>query len=96
MKGTVSRIAVGLFVAAALMTVIALPAAAAPTPLKAPRVDVANPKAGEHLRRGQNWISGVACDPDAPINDDTAGISRVDLFVDARVVIELNRTIHPC
>ncbi len=84
MKGTVSRIAIAGAVVAVLMTVIVVPAGAAPVPLKAPRLDVANPLSGDHLRRGQNWIAGVACDPDAPINDDTAGIARVDLFLGDR------------
>lgn len=84
MKGTVSRISIGVFVAAALTTVAVLPAGAAPTPLKAPKVQIANPAPGDYLRRGANWVAGVACDPDAPLNEDTAGISRIDLFLGDR------------
>jgi hypothetical protein len=84
MKGTVSRITVGVFVAAALMALVAVPAGAAPVPLKAPKVQIANPAPGDYLRRGGNWVGGVACDPDAPLTEDTAGISRVDLFLGDR------------
>lgn len=84
MKGSVSRIIVGIVVSAVLMTVIALPAGAAPVPLKAPKVQIANPAPGDYLRRGANWVAGVACDPDAPVTEDTAGISRVDIFLGDR------------
>jgi len=84
MKGTVSRIAIGVAVAAILSTLVAIPVGAAPAPLKAPAVQVANPAPGAYLRRGGNWVAGVACDPDAPLTDDTAGISRVDIYLGDR------------
>jgi hypothetical protein len=88
LKGAISRIAVGGAVAAVLSTLIAIPATAAPPPLAAPVVSVANPHNGDYLRRGQNWIAGVACDPNAPTSDTTAGIARVQIFLGDRDTAE--------
>lgn len=88
MKGIVSRIAICGAVAAVVATVVVLPAGAAPAPLSAPRVSVANPAPGDYLRRGGNWVAGVACDPDAPLNDPTAGIARVQIFLGDRDTTE--------
>jgi hypothetical protein len=84
MKGTVSRIAVGGAVAVLLTTLVAMPATAAPPPLAAPVVSVANPSPGAYLRRGQNWVGGVACDPSAPLTEPTAGIAKVSIFLGDR------------
>jgi len=84
MKGIVSRIAIGGAVAATLATLVAVPAGAAPPPLTAPKVNVSNPAPGAYMRRGANWIQGVACDPDAPMVDPTAGIAKVSVFVGDR------------
>jgi hypothetical protein len=84
MKGIVSRVSIGGAVVAVLTTLVAIPASAAPTPLSAPKVSVANPNPGDYLRRGQNWVGGVACDPDAPLNDSTAGIAKVSIFLGDR------------
>jgi hypothetical protein len=88
MKGIVSRFAVGGAVAAALTMVVAIPAGAAPPVLTAPKVSVANPAPGDYWRRGSNWIQGVACDPDAPLTDTTAGIARVQIFLGDRDTTE--------
>jgi hypothetical protein len=84
MKGTVLRIATGGAVVAVMITVFALPAAAAVTPARAPMVNIANPSSGDYLRRGQNWVGGVACDPDASLTDASAGISRVQVYLGDR------------
>jgi hypothetical protein len=84
MKGFITRFAIGGAVLTALATLVAIPAAAAPVPLAAPLVSVANPSPGAYLRRGQNWVAGVACDPNAPTTDTTAGIAKVSLFVGDR------------
>ena len=84
MKGIVVRIATGVAVGAELMTVIALTASAAVTTIAAPMGSVANPSPGDYLRRGQNWVAGIACDPNASMSDATAGISRVQVFLGDR------------
>ncbi|HEY3061482.1 MAG TPA: hypothetical protein VGL99_21140 [Chloroflexota bacterium] len=84
MKRIVSRIAICGAVVAVLTTLIAMPATAAPAPLAAPKVSVANPAPGDYLRRGGNWVGGVACDPDAPLNDPTGGIAKVSIFLGDR------------
>jgi hypothetical protein len=84
MKGIVSRITIGGAVAAVLLTLVAVPATAAPAPTVAPKVSVANPAPGDYLRRGGNWVAGVACDPDAPLNDNTGGIAKVSIFLGDR------------
>jgi hypothetical protein len=84
MKGIVSRVALGGAVAAVLATLVAIPAAAAPVPLTRPVVKVANPAPGSYLRRGQNWVAGIACDPNAPASDSTAGIAKVSVFLGDR------------
>ena len=84
MKGIVLRIATGVAVVAVLTTLIALPASAAVTPTVAPVVSVADPAPGDYLRRGQTWVSGVACDPNAPLTDSTAGIARVQIYLGDR------------
>jgi len=84
MKGIVVRIATAGAVGAVLLTLVALPASAAVTPIAAPMVNVANPSPGDYLRRGQNWVAGIACDPNAPMSDLTAGISRVQVFLGDR------------
>jgi hypothetical protein len=76
--------AIGGAVVAVLTTLVVIPAAAAPAPLSAPRVSVAAPNSGDYLRRGQNWVTGVACDPDAPLNDATAGIAKVSIYLGDR------------
>jgi len=88
MKGIISRITIGGAVVAALSTLAILPASAAPAPLKAPKVDVAQPTANAYFRRGAMWVSGVACDPDAPLTDATAGISKVSIFLGDRDTTE--------
>src|SRR5712692_81694 len=84
MKGIVLRIATGAAVGAVIMTLIALPATAAVSTPAAPMLSVANPAPGDYLHRGQNWIAGVACDPNAPLNDATAGIAKVSIFLGDR------------
>ena len=84
MKGILSRVALGGAVAAVLTTLVAIPVGAVPAPLAAPKVNVANPAPGDYLRRGQNWVGGVACDPNAPTTDLTAGIAKVSLFLGDR------------
>jgi len=84
MKGIVLRIATGGAAVAAVMTLIALPASAAVTPTVAPVVNVANPAPGDYLRRGQNWVDGVACDPNASMTDATAGIAKVAIYLGDR------------
>ena len=84
MKGIVVRIATGVAVGAVLMTLIALPASAAVTPIAAPMVSVANPAPGDYLRRGQNWVAGIACDPNASMSDLTAGIAKVSIYLGDR------------
>ncbi len=75
MKGIVVRIATGIAVGAVLMTLVALPASAAVTPIAAPVVNVANPSPGDYLRRGQNWVAGIACDPNASLAGTTPEFS---------------------
>ena len=84
MKGTLIRFATGIGVAASFAAIAVLPASAAVTLPRAPVVNISNPQSGDYLRRGANWISGVACDPDAPIGDSTAGIDRVQIFIGDR------------
>jgi hypothetical protein len=88
MKGIISRMAIGGAVVAALSTLVVVPASAAPAPLKAPKVDVAQPTANAYFRRGAMWVSGVACDPDAPLSDPTAGIAKVSVFLGDRDTTE--------
>ena len=88
MKGTWLRIATGGAVVALMGTVMAAPVAAAVTIAKAPVVSIANPLSGDYLRRGQNWIGGVACDPDASLTDTTAGISKVSAYLGDRDTLE--------
>lgn len=88
MKGIVLRVATGGAVAAVMATVLALPASAAVTPTKAPKVSVASPNAGDYLRRGATWVTGVACDPDATLTDPTAGISKVAVYIGDRDTTE--------
>jgi hypothetical protein len=88
MKGTWLRVATGGAVVAVMVTVMAAPAAAAVTPTKAPLVSIANPMAGDYLHRGQNWVGGVACDPDASMADTTAGISKVSIYLGDRDTTE--------
>jgi len=88
MKGIISRMAIGSAVVAALSTLLVVPASAAPAPLKAPKVDVAQPTANAYFRRGTIWVNGVACDPDAPLTDPTAGISKVSIFLGDRDTTE--------
>src|SRR4051794_15532664 len=95
MKGIISRISIGGAVVAALTALVVVPASAAPVPLKAPRVDVAQPVANAYFRRGAMWVSGVACDPDAPLNDMTAGISKVSIFLGDRDTTEAVPTFRP-
>ena len=83
MKGTLLRIVAAGAVAGSLL-VIALPASAAVTVPAAPVVSVANPHPGDYLRRGQNWVAGVACDPNAPLSDPSAGIAKVAVFIGDR------------
>lgn len=84
MKGIVLRMATGGAVVAAGMTIIALPASAAvPTPV-APLVSVASPNPGDYWRRGQIWVSGVACDPNAMLTDATGGIGKVAIYLGDR------------
>src|SRR5262244_790728 len=84
MKGTLIRLAAGGAALAVLMTAIALPASADVTPAAAPKVSVADPTPGAYLRRGQTWISGVACDPNASMSDMTAGIAKITVFLGDR------------
>src|SRR5439155_25879514 len=88
MKGLVLRIATGAAVVAMMITVFAVPASAAVTPAVAPLVSIANPTAGDYLRRGQNWVGGVACDPNASATDTTAGISKVAIYLGDRDTAE--------
>jgi hypothetical protein len=88
MKGTVLRIATGSAVVAVMITVFALPAAAAVTPARAPVVSIANPSPNDYIHRGQNWVGGVACDLDASATDTTAGIARVQVFLGDRDTTE--------
>jgi hypothetical protein len=88
MTGTWLRIATGGAVVAVMVTVIATPASAAVTPTKAPVVSIANPMSGDYLRRGQNWVGGVACDPDASLTDPTAGISKVSVYLGDRDTVD--------
>jgi hypothetical protein len=55
---------------------------------QAPVVEVANPEPGAYLRRGNFWISGVACDPNAPMTDFSAGIARIAVFLGDRDTTE--------
>jgi hypothetical protein len=84
MKGSVIRVATGVAVLAVLMSVVAMPASAAVTPPAAPKVDIAHPASGDHLRRGTIWVTGVACDPNAALTDTSAGISRIQVFTGDR------------
>jgi hypothetical protein len=84
MKGIALRLLSGGAVVATVMTVIAAPASAAVTTPVAPTVDVATPHPGDFLRRGSDWVLGVACDPNASANDSTAGIARVQVFLGDR------------
>lgn len=84
MKGTWLRIATGGAVVATMASVLAAPASAAVTPAKAPVVSIANPHSGDYLRRGANWVGGVACDPDASLTDATAGIAKVSVYLGDR------------
>jgi hypothetical protein len=84
MKGILLRIATGGAVVAVLLTIIALPASAAVPPPMAPLVSVANPNPGDYLRRGQNWVDGVACDPNASLTDATGGIAKVAVYLGDR------------
>jgi hypothetical protein len=88
MKGIVLRIATGAAVVAVLLTLIALPASAAVAPTAAPVVQVANPSPGDYLRRGQTWVTGIACDPNASITDATGGIAKVAIFLGDRDTAE--------
>src|SRR5260370_41680274 len=88
MKGTWLRVATGGAVVAVMVTVMAAPAAAAVTPAKAPIVSIANPMSGDYLHRGQNWVGGVACDPDASMADATAGIAKVSIYLADRDTTE--------
>ncbi len=83
MKGNLLRIVAAGAVAGSML-VIALPASAAVPPPHAPVVSVANPHPGDYLRRGANWVTGEACDPNAPLSDSTGGISRVAVFLGDR------------
>jgi hypothetical protein len=84
MKGIVSRIVTGVAVAV-LLGVVAMPVSAQVKPAAAaPVVDVAFPLANSYVRRGQNWVNGVACDPNASASDPTAGISRIQVFLGDR------------
>jgi len=84
MKGIVSRIGIGAAVAV-LLAVLALPVSAQDKPAAvAPVVDVSFPMANSYVRRGQNWVNGVACDPNASASDMTAGISRIQVFLGDR------------
>lgn len=84
MKRSVLRVAAGMAVVAVLMGVVAAPAMAAVTPPTAPKLDIAHPLAGDHMRRGTIWLTGVACDPNASMTDTTAGISRIQVFAGDR------------
>jgi hypothetical protein len=95
MKGTVLRIATGSAVVAVMITVFALPAAAAVTPARAPVVSIANPSPNDYLRRGQNWVGGVACDLDASMTDATAGISKVSIYLGDRDTLEGSPSWRP-
>jgi hypothetical protein len=77
------------------MTVVALPASADVTPTAAPTVSIANPTPGSYLRRGANWVGGVACDPNAALNDATAGISRVSIYLGDRDTLEGSPSWRP-
>lgn len=75
------RIMTGATVALLIGAAAALPVAAAPsTPAAAPLVDIASPNNGDYVRRGQEWVIGVACDPNAPATDPTAGIAKVAIY----------------
>src|SRR5438874_11168649 len=84
MKGIGLRIATGGAVVAALTVLVALPASAAVVPTVAPVVSVASPAPGDYLRRGADWVIGVACDPNAPTTDSTAGVSRIAVYIGDR------------
>ena len=84
MKGSVLRIVAGAAVVVTVLSVVAVPASAAVTPLADPIVSIANPAPGSFLRRGANWFGGVACDPNAALSDPSAGISRIQLFIGDR------------
>jgi hypothetical protein len=84
MKGIVSRTAIGAAVAV-LLAVFALPVSAQDkAAAAAPMVDVSFPLANSYVRRGQNWVNGVACDPSASASDATAGISKIQVFLGDR------------
>jgi hypothetical protein len=83
-KASVVRVAMGVAVVAVLMGVVAAPAMAAVTPPTTPKLDIAHPLAGDHMRRGTIWVTGVACDPSASTTDTTAGISRIQVFAGDR------------
>lgn len=75
----------GATVAVLIGAAAAMPVAAAQsTPAAAPLVDIASPNNGDYLRRGQEWVIGVACDPNAPATDPTAGIAKVSVFLGDR------------
>jgi hypothetical protein len=84
MKGIVLRVATGGAAVAVWSTLIALPVSAAVIPTVAPVVSVADPASGDYVRRGAMWVSGVACDPNAPASDSTAGIARVAIYLGDR------------
>jgi len=67
-----------------LATLVALPASAAVAPTLAPMVNIANPSPGDYLRRGQTWVDGIACDPNASMTDGTAGIAKVAIYLGDR------------
>lgn len=89
----VTAATVGLLIGAA----VAFPAAAADqtTPAAAPIVDIASPNSGDSFRRGQVWVIGVACDPNAPATDSTAGIAKVSIFLGDRDTLEGVPTWRP-
>ena len=84
MKGLAIRLTACGAVLAVLMTTIALPVSADVTPAVAPRVSVANPSAGDYLRRGADWVTGIACDPNASMSDATAGVAKVSVYLGDR------------
>jgi hypothetical protein len=87
-KSTI-RIMTGATVALLIGAAAALPVAAAQsTPAAAPLVDIASPNNGDYVRRGQEWVIGVACDPNAPASDPTAGIARIAVYLGDRDTLE--------
>ena len=84
MKGTVLRLLSGGAVVATALSILAAPASAAVTTTVAPKVNIAAPHPGDYLRRGSDWVLGIACDPNASATDQTAGIARVQVFLGDR------------